>query len=353
MKIIDRYIVIGVLKASLFMLLALMALHLVFTFSGESNNMKGDYGALQALTYVALLVPRDIMLLLPISALLGVLLSVGALATNNELTVLRSAGMRPARIAIAVFLAGILITAAGLIIQNLVAPSLTERAHNIRATALAGGVAQVDGQIWLRHQALFLYVGSAPSMTRLLDLEMYALDADSGKLNYVGQAKQAEYRDKEWHLSDYAASYWDGQKMQQINHANTTGLQGLNPEEFKLFTLKADSLNLYDLYRYANYLDSNGIESDQYQLAFWRGIATPVAILVMVLLPLPFLFGSMRSMGLGQRVVLGIAAGLVFYVANEMLSNSGLILGFNPMLAAWLPTVVFALIAMITIRRIK
>lgn len=358
MKIIDRYLIFTVIKATLFVLLALCALNLVFAFRGQADDIgDGNYGALQAIIYVALLIPQSVSLLLPIAALLGVLLGIGAMASSNELTVLRAAGMRPARIAASLVAAGILLAITGAIIHDQVAPKLAEKAYELRSTARAGG-ATIQGQVWLRHDNQFIYVRSVPAATELVGVRIYGNESQddkttTGNLNRVSRAERAQFSNGQWTLYNYAESYWNGSEVRTKRLATVTGLNGLQPEVLELFTLKTDALNIQGLYNYADYLKRNGIDATRYELAFWQRLARPFAVLIMVLLPLPFLFGSMRSMGAGQRTVIGVAIGIVFFVANEMLSNTGQIFGLNAFFAAWLPTLAFAALAFLGISRIR
>lgn len=373
MKIVDRYLIFTVIKSTLFVLFALCALHLVFAFRGQADDINNDYTALKALSYVILLLPQSVSILLPIAALLGVLLGIGGMASSNELTVLRAAGVRPARIAWSLVVAGLGLSICGAIVHDQIAPRLAEQAYELRSTARAGG-AQLNGQVWLRHNNQFIYIRSLPASTELVGVQIYGAANDSIKnttsavtnptssaqpeinsdnLNRIAKASRARFENGNWTLFNYAESVWKNGQINTFQAEQKIALAGLKPELLELFALNTNALNLLGLYDYASYLRNNNIKADAYELAFWQRIARPFSVLVMVLLPLPLLFGSMRSMGAGQRTVIGVAIGIVFFVANEWLSNAGQIFGFSPILAAWLPTVVFAVLAMLGISRIR
>lgn len=353
-KIVDRYLLITIFKTTLMVLLALCALNVVFAFRGQYDDIgDGNYSALQAFAYVIMLIPQSMGVLLPIAALLGVILGIGGLASGNELTVLRAAGMRPARIAGSLLSAGLIIALLGTIVHDQAAPPLAERAYTMRSEARAGGATQDKGQVWLPNNGNFLYIQEVPSATTILGLREYIPDPVTGNLTTIASADRAEYRDGAWQLSNYRASTWQDNTIQTTQLANTTGLPGLKPTALDLFTLKTEAFSISELYQYSQYLEDNQTDASQYQLAFWQRLARPAAVLVMVLLPLPFMFGSMRSMGAGQRTVIGVAIGITYFVANEMLANTGLLFGFSPFVAAWAPTLAFALLAMLSIRWVR
>jgi len=98
---IDRYISSTVFKAMLVVLIAFVGLNIVFQLVDELREKYVGYGFWQAVVYVLLTLPRRIYELIPYVAFLGTLVGLGQLAGQNELTVLRAAGVSwPARIAI-------------------------------------------------------------------------------------------------------------------------------------------------------------------------------------------------------------------------------------------------------------
>jgi lipopolysaccharide export system permease protein len=77
----------------------------------------------------------------------------------------------------------------------------------------------------------------------------------------------------------------------------------------------------------------------------WSRAAKVVSIFVMALLALPFVFGSLRSAGAGTRVVVGVLFGVGYYLVSNTLASSGTVYGLDPLLTAWLPTLVLVTIA--------
>ncbi|MGH8336689.1 MAG: LptF/LptG family permease, partial [Gammaproteobacteria bacterium] len=127
----------------------------------------------------------------------------------------------------------------------------------------------------------------------------------------------------------------------------------LSPGLLSLFVVDSDSLSAHGLYRYIGYLQSNGVNSNRYIAAFWGRVAVPVSLLVMLILALPFVFGPMRSATTGQRLVTGMLIGIGFSIFNSIFTQSGVVFGLNPVVTAWLPTVLLAIISGIAVSRIR
>jgi lipopolysaccharide export system permease protein len=118
----------------------------------------------------------------------------------------------------------------------------------------------------------------------------------------------------------------------------------LSPEVLRLFVLEADALSMHGLWRLIRYLDENNLDSRAYAVALARKAMAPVTVMAMMLFAVPFVLGPLRNTGAGQRLLVGVLVGLVFYVLNEVTANTGQLYGWNPLVAAGTPTLAFALI---------
>src|SRR5690606_31081063 len=98
MRLLDRHIGKTVFISVLTVALIIVALDLLFAYIGELEDLEGGYGAVEALTYIFLTLPRRLYDLLPMAALVGCLIGLGTLASNSELTIMRASGMSIARI---------------------------------------------------------------------------------------------------------------------------------------------------------------------------------------------------------------------------------------------------------------
>ena len=101
------------------------------------------------------------------------------------------------------------------------------------------------------------------------------------------------------------------------------------------------------------YLNQIGLQSDQFQYALWHRLLQPVAAIIMICLGIPFVFGSLRSVSIGQRLLVGILVGFIFYMINNFMGEVALIFNIPPLLAAASPCLVFLLVYLILIKRLE
>ena len=110
-----------------------------------------------------------------------------------------------------------------------------------------------------------------------------------------------------------------------------------------LTVVKQENLIVIELYRFVNYLESNGLDSDLYSTAFQSRIASIFALPIMCLLALPFSLGFLRTRGTGYRILLGVIIGLIYFLIENTLIESSQVYNINPILVGWLPTLLLSL----------
>ncbi len=79
----------------------------------------------------------------------------------------------------------------------------------------------------------------------------------------------------------------------------------------------------------------------------------PLVILVMVFLAVPLLFGTLRSVGIGQRVFIGVLIGIAFYIVNKGFSQLAVVYALNPLLAAVAPGLLCFAVAIWVLRKVR
>ncbi|EHQ52015.1 MULTISPECIES: LPS export ABC transporter permease LptG [Ectothiorhodospira] len=353
MMILRLYIARQVIGGTLLALLVLTALDVAFTFIGELDDVgQGAYGWIQAVTYTALTIPRRLYELFPTAVLLGTLLSLGTAAENSELTAMRAAGLSVYRIVIAVLQAGLVMMLAAVLLGEVVAPAAERQAQSLRTFSHSDQVHVGSGGLWARDGDRFLNVRTIMPGLRLQDLRIYRFD-DTGRLVESVQAGQARYREGVWVMEDVVRSRISSTGIQAERVAMERWERLLAPELFDVIVVEPRQMSAWALARYITYLRENNLESAPYELAFWSRFTTPLSSLVMLLLAIPFIFGSLRTGGAGQRLFIGILIGVGFHLLNRTLNHMGLVYGIPPFLSAVLPLTVFLLVALWALRRVR
>lgn len=354
MKQLASYVSRSVLAAMLLTLVLLLGLELVFSFIGELEDVKGGYTALEALAFIGLTAPQRAYNLLPIAALVGGITGLGMLASASELTVMRAAGVSILRIVWWVMRPALVLVVAGLLLGQYVVPE-TQKAAEIRRALAQGHAWEGSGgrNYWHRDGNEIVRIGQVRPDGELQDLVFFSFGAD-GYLHETVRAGSARHEGPAWHLRDLVATRLEADgSARVIRRADRDWSGRLSPEFLRLATLDPESLSLTNLYHYAHYMQQQGLDSSAHFLEFWKKALAPLATLSMVLIACSFIFGPLRSVTMGLRILAGVMAGLLFRYGQDFFGYASLVYDFSPLLAAALPIAACLLVGGVAIARVR
>ncbi|HHR6129366.1 TPA: LPS export ABC transporter permease LptG [Providencia alcalifaciens] len=343
--VLDRYIGRTILNSILMTLFLLVSLSGIIKFVEQLRKVgDGDYTAMSAGVFTLLTVPKDIDIFFPMAALLGALLGLGALASRSELVVMQASGFTRLQIAMSVMKTAIPLVIVTMIMGEWIAPAGEQWARNYRAEKIVGSSLVVtDSGMWAKDSHDFIYIQRIKDASTIQDVSVYRFD-EHRKLQSVMFAARGTYdaEKKLWVLSQVQESILGSQqKITGSQRLTYDWKTNLTPEKLGIVSLNADSLSIRGLYQYITYLKESGQVASVYQLSMWQKILAPLSAAVMMLMAVSFIFGPLRTVPMGVRVISGIVGGFLFYILNQGFGNWSLVYSIPPVLAAALPSVLF------------
>ncbi|HSN70571.1 MAG TPA: LPS export ABC transporter permease LptG [Steroidobacteraceae bacterium] len=355
MSVLARLVIRSVLGYTLIVMAVLMLLSGLYLFITQQDDIGvGNYTLADAFLYVALNLPQYAFELFPIGALIGALLGLGNLARSSELVVMRASGVSPLRIAGWSAMAGIVLAALTWGLGEYVAPPLEQYAREHRAFAKFQEISLTGGRnAWAKDGNTFIAAQQQSAENRFGGVYVVEFDEQRRLVN-VGRAASASVGDENrWTLENYVGSRFEGDRVIPETKARSELSTRLSPDFLGLAIVNPDSLPARALYQYVIHLRANGLESGAYEVAFWARIARTAALIVVVMLAVPFAFGPMRSTGTGARTVVGILIGAGFFLLSRMLESGGAVFNLPPLAIAWGPTVLLAILTIGAIARVR
>ncbi|MEM7284127.1 MAG: LPS export ABC transporter permease LptG [Pseudomonadota bacterium] len=355
MGILDRYLVKAILQSVALVLLVLLALGIFVSFVGQLDNIgTGTYDLTDAVVYVLLTIPKQAFDMLPVAALLGTLLALGQMATHSELIVMRASGISLFRMSRTVLIAGVLLAMLAGTLGEFIAPPAEQYARSSRALALDDRLSIAGGRsAWIKDQQTIINVDELRGSQDLGGVYLFEFD-EAHQLKRISRAASADVgSDGEWRLSDIQETTFESDKVSGRSVFQRDQPTILRPELVGLSVVDPDSLASRGLRSYVSYLQQNALDSHRYEVAYWSRLSEIASVIFMTALALPFAFGSLRSAGTGQRLLVGVLIGVAYVLASKTMSNSGEVFGFNPFVAAWLPALSLALLSTILIWRTR
>ncbi len=354
MSLLARYIRRTILGYTLIVMAVLLVLSALYLFINEQNDIGvGTYTTADALWYVALNLPKYAFDMLPIAALIASLLALGSLARSMELIVVRAAGISTARIGLWVAGAGFILMIVTAVLGEYVSPTLEQYARQMKAYEKFRDYGTGNRGTWAKDGNTIVSFKQQTAGATYGGVYIFQFDAQR-QLESIGRADTAAIDGaNEWMLSNYRQSRIEGDRIVASRQAEAQLKTTLSSEFLGLAAMDPDMLTGRDLRGYIRYLRDNGLDARAYETGFWARIARTVAVTIIVVLAVPFAFGPMRSTGTGARTVVGILIGVAFLFLARMIESGGEVFDLPPLVIAWTPTALLALVTTIAVARVR
>jgi lipopolysaccharide export system permease protein len=379
MRLIGGYMIREISLGILAVLIGFLALFAFFDLINELEDIgRGNYQLQHAFLYVLLGLPSHVYELMPVAALIGCIYALAQFAQNSEFTAMRAAGMSRQHALRSVIGVGVVLAILTALAGEWVAPVAEQLAQRLRLNVLGtsqGGTFRSG--IWIKDsvrddagkpiQLRFVNIGHLNPDGGLERLEIHEFDPEF-RLSTVTRAESATYapvRDRAggsaWRLRGVEQTRFEigrnasGLEVMRSSISKLPELEWpseLNPDILAVLSIAPDRMSAWALWRYTRHLRDNGQNASRYELALWKKIVYPVAIVIMLMLALPFGYLQARAGGIGLKLFLGIMLGVGFYFMNGLFSNLGLLNTWPPWLAVSIPSLVAFALALIMLSRV-
>jgi len=352
--ILTQYLFRAILAATALVLVVLLALTGLFAFISELDDTRGGYQTLQVILYTLLRLPQMAFQMLPIAVLIGSLLALGGLAANSEIIVMRAAGLSVRRLSGMVAISGLALLVFTALLGEFIGPPLDYYASNMRLEArLEKDDERLGSETWVRDGPVVMHLERVSSEFEFGGVYLFLLDDSSGLLAVARADNSGIDEDDRWILENLRETQFQDDGVQVVESPVAIESFDIDAEVLGISLVKPNSLSGQGLISYISYLKRNALDSRRYETELWYRIARTATVLIMPVLALAFVFGSLRTGGAGARLMIGVLIGLVYYLASEMLANSGQVFNLDPALVAWLPTAALAIVTLFALQRVR
>ena len=355
MSTLDRYLGRQIMRGIAIAAVILLPLFAFLDLVEQLDDVgQGFYRMRDAFYFTALMTPRRLLQLMPFIALLGNVIALGQLAARSEIVCMRAAGLSPLRISKTPLRIALCILVLMAAMEQYAAPRLEQLARAHRSSALTQSAQLGENLgIWARDEERVMRIGDRLHAALLLDVEIFYLDERGFLLDYLHASEARIVNEHLWRLRDVTRKSFDALRIATETTPAMDWEPFLAAEQITTLTLPAQSLSPLDLYRYIHYLKDTGQQADAYELALWRKLGRGLITIAMVLLSVPFVFGSIRvGLGLANKLALAALTGLCVYLFDQILSNLGLLLRLNLIFIALAPGLLLIWLARVWLSKV-
>ena len=356
MKLLTRYLAREIYASIALVFATLLMLFAFLDFIHELNVMgSGQYSLGYVVLFVLLTIPGHVYELFPVAVLVGTIVALVQMASRSELTIFRASGASTAQMLGALFKIALPMVIASFICGELLAPPSERMAQQLRlkATNSLISLQAFRSGVWVKDGKNFVNVKSVLPDTSLLDIEIYSFD-DSFHLQKIISAKHATYADSGvWQLRDVQQTNFGGDSVTVQSMSSQDWQSALTPDIMSVMLVVPEQMSAYDLYTYSMHLKENKQQSARYEIAMWNKLVYPFALLVMMVLALPFASYQRRAGGISVMIFFGIVMGLVFHFVGRLFASLGALNGWQPLLSATAMSGLFLLLGIAMIWQVE
>lgn len=343
MRTLRRYIAAEVISATALVFVALLMLFAFFDLVEQVKDLgRGAYRLRHIVVHVLLSVPNHVYELFPIAALIGTLFALAQLVASSEYTVMRASGVSVSRMVGALLSVGALFGAITFVFGEFIAPPAEQLAQRLRSQAITGLVAQeFRSGLWIKDDKTFVNVLEVQPDSTLKGVRIFEFD-EVHRLRTIRFAQTGRYRaDRRWMLNDVTQTEFDDRKTAVRRIGQIEWQSVLDPGLLSVLLVKPGQMSAWSLYSFSQHLKENRQKALRYEIAMWSKMMYPLAVMVMMVLALPFAYFQRRQGGVGAKIFAGIMLGLGFHFLNRLFAHLGLLNDWPPMASAVLPTLLF------------
>jgi len=321
--------------------LALLVVFLDFLADGDEVLEASGGAVLPILRYTMLRLPEIVAELIPITAMLAGFVTFAGLARFRELTALLGVGISKFKLAAAIAPAALLVAATQFVIEDQALPLAV---GELRAWGVAD-YASSDGEkaTWIRQGTDIVRIGRFDrAADRLQNVTIFRRDGAGNLLERV-DAETAVYRGGDWSLQGVRRS--TPGTPAEIEAQPLGWPQGMSLDLLLSAATHPKETTLMELIDVGARSDLGTQPGYRYKLWLHERLAGPVTTLVLIMLTVALAQPFESRTGRGMLLAAWLAAGFVAWTFDGLVLTFGEIGLLPPVLAAWTPPAVFAVVA--------
>jgi LPS export ABC transporter permease LptG len=360
-QIVDTYIMTSFVFYFLVLLASFVSMSLIYNFFELLGDIvRNGIPLAKVFTYLFFLTPQLIYKTLPISVLVGVLVTFGVLTKHNEVTAFKACGVSLHRLAIPILVASSFLSGGLFAFDHYYVPEANRRQDALR-NEIKGRAVQTylsPERKWIFGQGprIYYYKFFDKDENIMGGVIVYELEPNTYQLVRQISAERAHWQAslKTWVFENgWRREFHGNQSIPLTAFQAQTFAELSEPPSYFLKEVKQDSqMNFRELDSYIRDLQQSGFNTVKLRVQFYQKFSVPLFVLIMAMISIPFAFlvGNRGAMA-GIGVSIGIA--ITYWGIGLLFEKIGDVNQLPPAIAAWSPDALFSLTGLYLLLRMR
>lgn len=347
MQILARYIATSFFKNLLLSLFGLTGLFFFQTIITQLN----DYAMNQLIIYTLYDLPKMMVTVAPPAALVATVLTFSTFSKTNELVACHSIGISLAQMVSVIFPIVFVMCCFSLVVQDRILPALHEKRSLFYWREIKKRqdffLDVKQDKIWYRSNNLIYHLRTFdPKTDRIFGIGVYVFSEDFN-LTELLQAEIATYNGNEWEMVSGSATRFSKEGFPVMEPFKSRLLKiKEGPKDFKMIEREVDRLRIKDLIRFIDVNKKSGIDSKTFEVKLHSRFSLSFIPLIMCLLAVPFSVSRAREGRLAKDLLIAFTITFFYWLGYSISLSMGQNGTIQPILAAWLPSLIFGFLAL-------
>ena len=356
LKIIDRYIIRKFLGTFIFCLVLILTIAVVFDFAEKIDNFMERHAPARAIIfdYYANFIPYFATLFSPLFVFISVIFFTSKMAANTEVIAILNSGMSFRRMMWPYFISSLCIAIFTFMLTNFVIPKANLKRMDFedkyyRSTARRAPVMNIHRQVFKNVNVYIETFNPISETGRNFTIEKFS---DSGKLEskLSGPVVRYDTTSNKWVVINYFIRQIEGDSDKITTGSRIDTTLTITPADLSRTPEFVGTMTYRELNHYIGLLRMQG--SDELKLFLIeknRRIANPFSVFILTLIGVSLSSRKVRG-GIGMNIGIGLGLSFSYILFLQFASQFSLKGNLEPMLAMWIPNILYSMIALVLYR---
>ena len=352
LSLLDWYVFRLYVGVLLLGFVGLLGVFYISTFIDLSDKLfKGQTTGLMLLEYFWYATPQFAYFVLPVSALVAALVTIGLLTKTSELTVMKACGVSLYRAALPIFLASLMLSGVLFGMSETVMAVANREAEalnfEIRSGVRRNRAIDVLNRQWIvaRDGSIYHYLHFDPERNEIGNLSVYEFGGEPWGLDrrtFAGAASHADgWLGRDVWTREFTRPAAAGGESVAYTNAVEAPLPFLEePDYFATERPDAELMNFTQLRAHIGELSASGFDVVRLVVELHRKVSFPFVTLILTLIAIPFAVTT-GPRGTLFGVGLGVVLAFTYWITINVFAAIGSAGLLGPVLAAWAPNLLF------------
>lgn len=353
-KIIDWYIIRKFLGTFFYAIALIISIGIVFDLSENIDKFIENEAPLKAiiLDYYFNFIPYFANLFSGLFTFIAVIFFTSKMAFNSEITAILSSGISFRRLMLPYLFSALVIAIFSYSLGNFVIPPANKRMIEFKYDYIKKKAVNRDRDIHRQIEPnVYIYMERFDANNdygRKFSIERFEDQKLVSKLN--SEFIRWDRERKVWTITNYVIREIDGYSETISKGARIDTMLAMLPEEFVEQEEDIESMNYFDLLHFIEQQKLRGVDAiEHYEIERHKRAAGPFSAFILTIMGMSLASRKIRG-GLGLHLGFGLTGAFTYIMFQQITKTFALSGAISPLMAMWLPNLIFFVIAIFLYR---